>query len=99
MKRKTFTTNYFENLRFLPVVQTMNDIEIFHPFANLANEYFTNQGYTISPRTSDSIKISFESLQEEEKIVLVNEIEKFLKNSRQKVINDFLIYKSGISCI
>ena len=94
MKKRTFTKNHFEGLRFLPAVPTLNDIEIFHPFANLAKEHFTNQGYDIILLASGSIKISFESLCEEEKIILINTIEKFLKNSRQKIINDFLICKN-----
>jgi len=99
MIKKTFKENTFAGFEFLPAEPTSNSIEIFYPFANLVNEYFSNQGYDISFLPSGSIKIAFESLSKKEKMILANEIRKFLKDSRQKVINDFLISKNGMSCL
>ena len=99
MTKRTFEKNTFTGFEFLPAEPTFNSIEIFHPFANLAKEYFSNKGYDITSLQSGSIKILFESLSKKEKMKLANEIRIFLKGSRQKVINDFLIYKNGISCL
>jgi len=99
MTQRTFEKDTFVGFDFLPAEPTFNSIEIFHPFANLAKEYFSSKGYDIITLQSGSIKISFEDLSKKEKIKLSNEIRKFLKDSRQEVINDFLIYKNGISCL
>ncbi|QKJ22006.1 hypothetical protein [Poseidonibacter lekithochrous] len=99
MTQRTFEKDTFVGFEFLPAEPTFNSIEIFHPFANLANKYFSSKGYNIITLQSGSIKISFEDLNKKEKMKLSNEIRKFLKDSRQEVINDFLIYKNGISCL
>ncbi len=99
MTQRTFEKDTFVGFEFLPAEPTFNSIEIFHPFANLANKYFSSKGYNIITLQSGSIKISFEDLNKKEKMKLSEEIRKFLKDSRQEVINDFLIYKNGISCL
>lgn len=99
MTQRSFEKDTFAGFEFLPAEPTFNSIEIFHPFANLANEYFSSKGYDIITLQSGSIKISFEDLSKKEKMKLSSEIKKFLKDSRQEVIKDFLIYKNGISCL
>lgn len=97
MKRQTFEKNSFVGFEFLPAEPTLNSITIYHPFASLANEHFSSKGYRITPQESGAIKISFENLNNKKKIELANEVKKFLKDSRKRVIKDFLIYKNGIS--
>ena len=98
MTKRISTENTFVGFEFLPAKPAFNSIKIYHPFADLANEYFSNKGLTITATKSDSIMISFEHMNIAEKIELSNEIKKFFKESRQKIIKDFLIYKkNGIS--
>jgi len=85
--------NSFTGFEFFPAEPISNSIKIYHPFASLANNYFSNKGYDITPLECDSIKISLENLSKKEKRELAEEIKVFLKKSRQKVIKDFLIYK------
>jgi len=93
MSKKTSEENSFTGFEFLPAKPISYNIEIYHPFASLANEYFSNKGFDITLLECGSIKISFENLSKKEKIELSKEIKDFLKSSRQKVIKDFLIYK------
>lgn len=95
MTKRITEVNTFVGFEFLPAKPSFNSIEIYHPFASLANEYFSNKGLNISSIKSDSIMISFEHMSIEEKVELSIEIKQFLKNSRQKVIKDFLIYKKN----
>lgn len=83
----------FQGFEFLPAEQISNSIKIYHPFASLAKEYFSNKGFDITLLECGSIQITFENLTNKEKIELAEEIKDFLKTSRQKVIKDFLIYK------
>ncbi len=85
--------NSFVGFEFLAAEPISNSIKIYHPFATLANEHFSNKGFDISSLECGSIQISFENLTKEEKIALSEEVKDFLKRSRQKVIKDFLIYK------
>lgn len=85
----------FIRFEFLPAEPTSNSIKIYHPFSSLAKNYFSSKGFDITLLKCGSIAISFESLNEEEKLELANEIKDFLKKSRQKIIKDFSIYKSG----
>lgn len=93
MTKNIFEENFFVESEFLPAKPTVNSIKIYHPFASLANEYFANKGFDITPLESGSIKISFENLTKKEKVELLEEMKYFLKSSKQKVIKDFLIYK------
>ena len=93
MTKKISKENYFVGFEFLPAEPISNSIKIYHPFTSLANEYFSNKGFDITTLECGSIKISFENLTKKEKIELAKEIKHFLKSSRQKVIEDFLIYK------
>ena len=98
MTKRISTENTFVGYEFLPAKPAFNTIEIYHPFADLANEYFSNKGLKITSLKSGSIIISFEHMSIEEKIEFSNEIKKIFKESRQKIIKDFLIYKkNGIS--
>lgn len=98
MTKKISKENSFVGFEFLPAKSAFNSIEIYYPFANLANEYFSNIGLEITSLKSGSIMISYEHMSIEEKIELSNDIKMFFKESRQKVIKDFLIYKkNGIS--
>lgn len=83
---------------FLPADTYTNNIEIYPPFAKLANIYFANRGLEISSLESGSINISFKEIDNEKKQLLLNEIRVFLKKSRKHVIQNFLIYKdTGIT--
>jgi len=93
MSEKKSEENSFVGFEFFPAEPISNSIKIYHPFASMANTYFSNKGYDITPLECDSIKISLENLNKEKKIELAEEIKVFLKKSRQKVIKDFLIYK------
>ncbi len=93
MSESIYEENSFSGFEFLPAEQISYNIIIYHPFASLANEYFSNKGFDITPLECGSIKISFENLSKKEKRELSVEIKDFLKSSRQKVIKDFLIYK------
>ena len=97
MTKKIFKENSFVGFEFLQAEAISNSIKIYHPFASLANEYFSNKGFDVTALECGSIKISFENLAKKEKIELAEEIKYFLKSSRQKVIKDFLIYKNGIN--
>ena len=98
MKKKDSKENTFIGFEFLPAMPSTNSIEIYHPFANLANEYFSNKGLDITCLKSGSIIISYANIGIEERKILANEIKDFFKISRQKVIKDFLIFKkNGIS--
>lgn len=97
MIKKVFKENTFIGFEFLPAKTCKDSIKIYHPFADLAKKHFSNRGFEIKSNEIDSIAISFEKLNTKEKIELANEIKKFLKTSRNKVINEFLIYKNGIS--
>ena len=85
--------NIFAGFEFLAAEPISKSIKIYHPFASLANRYFSNKGYDITPLECGSVAISFENLTKEEKIELSKAIKDFLKNSREKVIKDFLMYK------
>ena len=93
MSKRILEENSFVGFEFLPAEPISNSIKIYHPFASLANEYFSNKGFDVTALECGSIKISFENLTKKEKIELSEEIKDFLKRSRQKVIKDFLIYK------
>ncbi len=93
MEKNSLKENSFVGFEFLPAELTSTSIKIYHPFGSLANEYFSNKGFDITPLEYGTIKISFEKLTKKEKIELSEEIKDFLKSSRKKVIKDFLIYK------
>lgn len=88
----TTSTSGFE---FLPANPTYDNIEIYSPFAKLADEHFLNRGLNIRYLENESILISFDKMDLNTKKQLLKEIKYFLKQSRQKIINNFLIYKGN----
>jgi hypothetical protein len=62
----------------------------------LAYEYFIERRVNILKVESDKIKISFKNMNENERNSLLKEIKIFIKNYRQKIIDDFLIYNGKI---
>jgi hypothetical protein len=98
MTKRIIVDNTFVGFGLLPAKPSSNSIEIYHPFANLASIYFAHRGLDISYLKSGSIKITFDRMSIEERKVLANELKIFFKESRQEIIQDFLIYKKhGIS--
>jgi len=93
MSKSISDENSFAGFEFLPAKPISYSIEIYHPFASLAKEYFSNKGFDITLLECGSIQISFENLSKKEKTELSEEIKDFLKSSRQQIIKDFLIYK------
>jgi len=95
---KRIDENINSGFEFLAADATNNSVDIYFPFANLANENFSNRGLDIKILESGTIRISFEHMDLIEKKALSQEIIVFLKNSRQHIIDNFLIYKnSGIA--
>ena len=74
----------FSGFEFLPAVTSGNSIEIFHPFAKLASEYFSNRDLTISYLETGSIMISLDDIDFNTKNILLNELKSFLKNQDDK---------------
>ncbi len=93
MSERISEENSFIGFEFFPAEPLSTSIKIYHPFGSLANNYFLNKGYNITPLECGSIEISLENLSKKEKTELAEKIKVFLKRSRQKVIKDFLIYK------
>lgn len=93
MTKNTSEKNVFKSSKVLLEEPSFNGIEIYHPFSKLAKRYFSNKGFDVISLESGSIKILFENLSKKEKTNLLKEIKKFIKNSRQKVINDFLLFE------
>ena len=90
--------NTFSGFELLPAEPLFNSIEIYHPFADLANYSWLSKGLNISYLESGSIKISFDKMSIKERKSLANELKIFFKESKQRIIQDFLIYKKhGIS--
>lgn len=98
MTKRITIDNTFAGFELLPAEPSFNSIEIYHPFANLASVYFSHKGLDIIYLKSGSIKISFDRMNKEERKFLANELKIFFKESKQRIIQDFLIYKKhGIS--
>ena len=93
MTKKISVDNTFVGFELLPAKPSFNNIEIYHPFASLASIYFLNKDLDITYLKSGSIKISFDKMNIKERKNLADELKAFFKESRQKIIQDFLIYK------
>lgn len=85
-----------EEFKFLPTECKHDFIVIYPPFSLLAYEYFIERRVNILKVESDKIKISFKNMNENERNSLLKEIKIFIKNYRQKIIDDFLIYNGKI---
>lgn len=80
---------------FLPAKTYNNSIEIFSPFAQLANIHFANRGLDIKILESGSIKIIFDNIDLDSRNEFLTELKSFIKASRREVIDNFLIYKNN----
>ncbi|KAB7888867.1 hypothetical protein [Poseidonibacter ostreae] len=90
---KNFKENTYSGFEFLPVETSNNSIQIYHPFAELAYNHFSNRGLNITCLESGSTKISFNGIDLDIKKEILEDLKVFLKKSRKEVIDNFLIYK------
>lgn len=95
MTKRISIDETFTGFEYLPARPSINSVEIYHPFADLANKHFSNKGLDICYLESGSINISFDKMSIEERKVLADELKIFFKESRKRIIQDFLIYKKN----
>lgn len=95
---KSYQETVISGFEFLPAETYNNSIEVYPPFAQLANKHFANRALDINILESGSIKISFDNMDLEERNRFLKELKSFLKSSRREIIDNLLIYKkNGIS--